>query len=556
MTISEAKLRQLIAADEGQYHDRKSLLTGPRGRKTPRDRREVRDQIAEQVAGFANADGGIVIFGVEDDRTITGHGYPREVIDQMLLVPEQRLVPPLPGGECVTLDGFELLVFEVETAPRAVMVQGNGYPYRISDTTSQFSEEKINAIKDQGLAQSAEARRSAVLIGDLDAALIERAREASGASGAPLDDYLVRRRLADRRGASIVLREAAVLLFAGQPEVIAHPNAGIRVFRVAGIERLTGAQHNVQEFPRIEGNLPSALLAARRLLETLIQRSARLHDLFFQEMPEYPVFAWQEALVNAVAHRDYGIQGQSVEVWLYDDHLEVLSPGGLAPEIAIEDLRAGNPSHASRNPRIARVLADLGVMRDQGEGIPRMFEEMESSFLPLPELDLVSGRFRVVLRNHPIFRTDDPAWPKAVRALSISLAQKRALVGLVDREFTNADYSNLNGVDRDTAYRDIHDLVVRRLVDVFGAGAGTRYRVIRAAVSMPGPTGARSPMERLVARMSDVGFITNSDYRDAFGVDRNTAKTALARWVWDGVLVREGERRGARYRPASRWPPL
>jgi len=80
MTISETKLRELIAADEGQYHDRKSLFEGPQGKKRPRDRRVVRDQIAEQVAGFANADGGVVIFVVEDDRTVSGHAYPVDVV--------------------------------------------------------------------------------------------------------------------------------------------------------------------------------------------------------------------------------------------------------------------------------------------------------------------------------------------------------------------------------------------------------------------------------------------------------------------------------------------
>lgn len=333
-----------------------------------------------------------------------------------------------------------------------------------------------------------------------------------------------------------------------------HPNASVRVFRVAGTERRTGAQHNVQEFPRIEGNLLTVLQQARVLLETLIQRSARLHDLFFQEMPEYPTFAWQEALVNAVAHRDYGIQGQAVDIYLYDDRLEVWSPGGLPPEVSLDDLRAGNPAHASRNPRIARVLADLGVMRDQGEGIPRMFEEMESSFLPLPALDVVAGRFRVELHNNPIFRTDDPKWPQAVRALPVSLTQKRAMVGLIDREFTNGDYCELNGVDRDTAYRELHDLVERKLVAVTGAGAGSRYRVLRDAVGSVAPSAA-SPMERLVHRMDKVGFITNADYRDAFGVDRHAAKVALANWVAEGVLAREGRRRWTRYRPGPEWPP-
>jgi DNA-binding GntR family transcriptional regulator len=55
--------------------------------------------------------------------------------------------------------------------------------------------------------------------------------------------------------------------------------------------------------------------------------------------------------------------------------------------------------------------------------------------------------------------------------------------------------------------------------------------------------------------MDKVGFITNADLRDAFGVDRHTAKVALASWVAEGVLVREGRRRWTRYRPGAQWPP-
>jgi ATP-dependent DNA helicase RecG len=552
MALSEHKLRELIAGDEGQYFDRKSLFEGPSGQKRPRDRRAVRDQIAEQIAGFANADGGVVVFGVEDDHSVTGHAYPSDSVDQMLLVPQTRLVPPQVAGHRVVLDGFELLVFEIESAPRAVMVDGDGFPYRISDTTSQFSEEKINAIKDQGLVLSTEARSTSVDLAELDPQLLAHAMATSGGGDASAADYLVRRRVADRAGAAIVLREAAVLLFAQRPETIFHPNAGIRVFRVAGTERLTGTRHNVQEFPRIEGNLPSVLSQVRTLLDTLIQRSARLRDLFFQDMPEYPTFAWQEAIVNGIAHRDYAIHGQSVEVWLYDDRLEVLSPGGLPPEISLDELRLGRPAHASRNPRIARVLAELGVMRDQGEGIPRMFEEMEVAFLPVPMLDVVAGRFRVVLRKEPIFASVDPSWSQAVRALPIALTQKRALIGLVDREFANADYCALNGVDRDTAYRELHDLVDRGLLVMSGHGGAARYSVLR---DLP-PGLAASPIELLKSRMREAGFITNADYREAFGVERGAAKAALARWVADGALVLEGEKRRARYREGPRWPTV
>lgn len=555
VAVTDQRLRELIATDEGQYHDLKSLLAGPPGQKRPRDRREVRDQIAEQVAGFANADGGVAIFGVEDDATITGHLYPPDALEQMLAVPTARLIPPQAAGAIRVLDGHQLLVFEVESAPRAVMVDGNGFPYRIGDTTRQWSEQAINAVKDLGIVESVEARRSRIQLAALDDALIARAREAAGLAELSSEDYLVRRRLADRSASGLVLREAAVFLFAREVQTIEHPSAGLRVFRVAGTERRTGEHHNVQEFPRIEGNLPSVITEARRLLDTLIQKSARLHDLFFREMPEYPTFVWIEALVNAVAHRDYSVQGRWIEVWLFDDRMEIRSPGALPASVSLDELQHGRPAHASRNPRIVRVLVELGLMREQGEGIPRMFEEMQVSFLPMPTLDVDGGWFRVVLQNTPIFESTDPEWSRAVRELPIEVSQKRALVALGDREFANADYCDLNRVDRDTAYRELQDLIARRLVQTSGAGAGVRYRVVRASVPGPPPARIAAPRDVLARRMDTAGFITNADYREAFGVDRYAAKQALARWVNSEVLIREGERRGARYRPGPKWPP-
>lgn len=102
-------------------------------------------------------------------------------------------------------------------------------------------------------------------------------------------------------------------------------------------------------------------------------------------------------------------------------------------------------------------------------------------------------------------------------------------------------------------YRDeLADLVARGYLVTTGAGAGTRYRVVRDAVPLPAPTG---PVARLDARLDDNGFITNTDYREAFGVDRQAATAGLAAWVSAGVVLREGEKRGARYTRGPAWPP-
>jgi ATP-dependent DNA helicase RecG len=471
----------------------------------------------------------------------------------MLRVPETRLRPALPHGRTLTLDGHDLLVFEVVPAARAVMVVGDGFPRREGDEVILSSEESINRLKDAGLVTSPEARVAGrAAFADLDVALMLRAMEASAFEGPP-EAYLLQRRLADRRGDTLALRNGAVWLFAHDPAAIEHPNLGVRVFRVNGTELLTGTRRNVQDFPWIEGTLPSILERARDLIASLIRSSTKLHDLFFKETPEYPPLAWQEALVNALAHRDYAIESRCSEVYVFEDRLKVISPGGLVPPVTIEALQERRRVHASRNPRVARVLTELGIMRQHGEGIPRMIEEMELSWLPAPELRVDEGTFVVTLRNEPIFEGGDPAWTAAVRALPVGVRQKRALVAFADREFTSGDYQTLNQVDRDLAYRELQSLEEHGLLEADGATRGRRYKVKKPAVGAAGRP--LTPLRRLIERMNDAGRITNSDYRDAFDVGRAEARRALAELVEREVLQLVGERRGAHYVPGPRWPP-
>ena len=547
-------IRRLIASEEGQYFERKSLFTGVPGSKRPRDPKEVRKQIAEYVAAFANADGGTLVLGVEDDGSLTGHKYAADKIEDMLRAPEIRLKPSLSKGRVVRLDGHDLLMFEVVPAARAVMVVGDGFPRREGDEVILSSEETINRLKDAGLVTSPEARlASRASMNDLDPPLIHWAIDAAGFEGGP-EAYLVQRRLADHRGDELALRNGAVWLFARDPAKIDHPNLGVRVFRVHGTQLQVGTGRNVQDYPWIEGALPVVLERTRDLVGSLIRSSTKLHDLFFRETPEYPPFAWQEALVNALAHRDYGIEGRCSEIYLFEDRLEIVSPGGLVEPVTIEALKERRRVHASRNPRVARVLTELGIMRQQGEGIPRMIEEMELSWLPPPELRADQSSFTVTLHNEPIFHGGDPDWIAAVRDLPVGVRQKRALVAFADRDFTSGDYQGLNQVDRDLAYRELQELDARGLLVSDGATRGRRYKIRRSAHKTPAAPPL-SPKQKLKQRMDEVGKITNSDYREAFGASRSEARRMLGFMVEHKVLQMQGERRGAHYVPGPNWPP-
>jgi ATP-dependent DNA helicase RecG len=467
-------LTPFLTQDEGQHYDRKSLVEGEPGAKRPRARRAVRDQVAEYVSAFANAEGGVLILGIEDDRTVTGHTLPPDALDELLRVPERRLRPAQPRGFEVAHAGLRVLVFDVPASDVPVQLEGDGFFRRMGDKTVAATEQQIQALKFHGFAESWEARPSPLGLHGLDPALLAEARRGAGHPDWTDETYLLRRKLADRRGPNLVLRRAAELVFAkGGPE---HPNASVRVFRVIGAEVRGGTRHNVEERPRIEGHLPDVLRRAFAEIESLVRRPSQLVGTRFRTVPEYPEFSWKEAILNAVAHRDYAAEGRTTEVWFFDDRLEVRSPGGLVASIALASLLALERVHASRNPRTVRALVDLGFMREQGEGIPRMFAEMADRFLPRPEIEARPSEVRVILRNTPTLTADDHAFLARLGDVEVGDTELRALLearrhGRVE----NVRLREVAGLDTLAASALLRKLRDRGLLALHAAGSASYY---------------------------------------------------------------------------------
>jgi ATP-dependent DNA helicase RecG len=302
----------------------------------------------------------------------------------------------------------------------------------------------------------------------------------------------------------------------------------------------------------VELPLATALPEAHRIAREQVRRSEKLHDLFFREVPEYPDFAWQEAIVNAFAHRDYEEQGREIEVWFYSDRMEIKSPGELVPPVTVEKLLERKPLHASRNPLLVRLMVEAGLMREEGEGIPRMFEEMEGSFLYGPGFVVENSEFVVTLRNEPVFEGPSAEWQRVVQGLNLTVSQRRALLAKPGG-FTNEDYRRLNGVDRDQAYREIQEMVGLGAVEAPEAhGRGAVYRVApdlheqRAFLEMRLPA-----LRQFFAQRPE---LKNADYRAIFSVTREMALREMKRLVDLGLLEPRGERRGAHYLPGAAFP--
>jgi len=549
--FSEPELRNLLQHEEGQFLEFKSLWDLSGGTKKMLGRRAVRDFIAEYVAAFANADGGTLLLGVDDDGTPSGHGYPKDVVAEFLAVPQRRLRPPVPvQHQRITLDGNEVIIIQVGIEPEAVMFEGDGFPYRVGDRVVLEPQEVINQRKQAYRTVGYERQtRPEATLDDLDFDLAREFLANSVYRDRPVEEVLQQLGLVVPRAGGVAITNAALLLFAKRPFTRWHPRAGLRIFRVSGKERRHGQGRNVAQLPRIEPPLARAIWEGHQAAAGQIRKSEKLHDLFFREMPEYPTFAWQEAMVNAFAHRDYNDHGREIEVWFFSDRMEVLSPGELVPPVDLGQLQQRRRVHASRNPLIVRVLAEVGIMREEGEGIPRMFEEMEESLLKHPEFSLEEAQFCVTLGNEPIFAGPTAEWQAMVSQLNLSVSQKRVLLAHPGG-FSNEDYRALNHVDRDQAYREIQEMVAAGIVaPPSSAGRGAVYRPASELVQTRKWLESRVP--RLQTFFASNDRLTNTDYRELFGVTRYVAVRELRRLVDEGILTSEGERRGAHYLPGS-----
>ena len=166
--------------------------------------------------------------------------------------------------------------------------------------------------------------------------------------------------------------------------------------KYAGQERYTGAAQNLVSDERCEGTLPQQINAARQALrQALPRRKALGPEGKFHWFEPIPEEAWLEALVNAVIHRAYSNFGDHTRLTVFDDRVEVASPGRFPGIVRSEDLTGVR--RFARNPRIARVMAELSYGQELGEGLRRMVAAMAAAGKPSPRIEQSDGGVTVTL---------------------------------------------------------------------------------------------------------------------------------------------------------------
>jgi ATP-dependent DNA helicase RecG len=537
----------VLRQEEGQFFERKSCYDRSGSKPKSRPVKDVAKDVAEALSAMANADGGTLVLGIEDDGSVTGVNYPPDRLDVLYRAPHTHVRPPLRARiQTGVLQGATILLYEVDWSADVHQLSDGRYVYRVGDQNLPFPAGDIEAIKEGKRRRVTEARPVLeATVSDLNLDLIAELVSRSGLSQSP-EETLLHYRLADQRHDRIVLTLAALLLFGKDPTQW-HPRCGIDFVKYEGTERRVGVALNVVKRERLHAPVVRLIEEAYRTIQPHVRERQQLVDLFFEERLEYPTAVWQEAVVNAVAHRDYRYEGTEIEVWMFDDRLEIRSPGELVEPVTLDRLRKRERIHASRNPRMTRVLTDFGYMREQGEGVPRMFEGMEREGLYPPEFRLEAGAiFTVTLKNAPVYSRDTIRWLAQFESLRFNGNQKRLLAYAREHAnvFTSHAYQKLVHVDLYTASRDIKDLIRKGIVRLAKKG-GRVYKLVAALT----PLTKEKPQEyvALESVLNTKGYVKNQDIRAALGVSRRQAVRIAEHLVELGWLRWEGERRGRHY---------
>jgi ATP-dependent DNA helicase RecG len=218
------------------------------------------------------------------------------------------------------------------------------------------------------------------------------------------EEILEIKHLGIRTKTGFVPNKALALLAAKDPRVVI-PGCRIRVLRFPGLVEGEGKTFNPLIDRFVEGNVVNLIQRGSALIDNVIYDFTWLNDEGkFVNTKEYPRDAWIEALVNAVAHRSYVFSGADITVKLFDDRMEIESPGGFCPPVTADNIY---DVRASRNPFLMDAMYLLDYVKMAREGTRRMRESMATLGLPAPTFaqEAVHGLLvRVVLRNNSKYR--------------------------------------------------------------------------------------------------------------------------------------------------------
>ena len=371
------------------------------------DRKSVRIEpkdLARTIIAFANADGGWIAIGIEDNGDITGVDNYDKQVNEFLLAPVNLCIPSvIVETEYIEHLDYKgnpnhVLVMRVHQNSKNVVTNAADEAFiRIGDKSKKLDfNDRLQLTYAKGERYYEDAPIIDATLDDIDFDFVNEYIKKIGYHKSALDYLKENNDFIFNFKDKETISSACILLFGKKPQKF-FPRARVRFIKFDGTEALPGREMNVIKDEIFDGKIIDMVTKSIDYFKTQIKEHTFLgEDGLFKTVPEYPEFCWKEIIVNAIGHRDYGIKGTDIQIKMFDDHVTVESPGIFAGTVKDTNLRN---NHFSRNPKIMEFLKVYDFVQEFGEGVDRMFKEMEYSGLPEPIYKEIDSMIYATLRN-------------------------------------------------------------------------------------------------------------------------------------------------------------
>lgn len=510
-------------------------------------KRGVPTDILDTIPAMAMTHGGLIVHGIDSRGRLTGCPFSQNTVDRITRFAgecevEVQARPVRVGDRELTITAVPEVRKRIVSTPDGRVLRrvgGDCQPLR-GDALSRFVRVRTEACGE-------EESVGTITPADLDLESVNQARAAE--EQRPVEREEVPRALVDLGVARPAepplgprILRAAVVLFAEDPRRFI-PGAAVQLVRREGIGPGPGPSAAREEYA-------GPVCGVLDRCEKFVARHTRHYEAVAgrrrEAIPEYPVAVVREALVNALAHRDYGLTGATVDLTIWDDRLEVQSPGPLPGHITPENMRR---EHYSRNRRIMRTLKTMGLVEEYGEGVDRMFAGMEARLMEPPIFLATSSSVTVTLRNRFLVSVEDQVWLSLLAHLRLSAAERQLLVtarseGAVTRR-------RLGSLLPDTDIRQLlRGAVAKGLVVRIGERGGSRYELSDEIVLRAGSRSIEAESRKqqmLLDEIDQQGSISTVEAAELLGESVTAARQLLGDLAHSGQLRATGRTRARRY---------
>ncbi len=520
------------------------------------DMRKRINLAVDELIAFANNKGGTLHFGVEDNGEVTGCDGNYDLQNIIESIYEKTRPSIFVDPEEIEYNGKKVIALTVAsdgithatTDGRCLKRLGkNSKPFYPDEMSNRYSEIQSSDFSGRILSDSTEDDINKLEVYKLKEKLKARNPESTLAD---MDDIAFLRDLALVKSDSGNIKlTVAGLLFVGKEQAIN------RLLPQAEVIYLHYSESNLEEYDaRLDMKAPIISVIDR--LSEKIQDSNRIVNvqvgLFRLEIVDFPEKVFQEALLNALSHRDYQSQG-AVYVKHYPDKIVIENPGAFLDGITENNIIT-HPS-VPRNKLIAETLQHLKYVQRTGQGVDIIFREMISSGKPFPEYKSYNDAVSLTIYS----AIDDIDFVKFIAneenglSRSFSLSELMILRYLKDnRKITMSEAESLIQEARDQAQNACNNLKRYGLIELSGNEymlTAKIYDELKNSVDYTKDKAIQyiKAREMILEYIRDRGFINNELVRELCGFSQKQARIILQRMRKENLIELSEKGRYAKY---------